>query len=105
MKLQLPFGPVEPGAVNQLNAVAATASSQLNTVATTASQPNAPSTTASQPNAQPNTAWAARCPIDFSSSSDPNAIQGMKRITRHPQLYSLGLLCLSSALLSPVKNE
>ncbi|KAJ3371301.1 CAAX prenyl protease [Kappamyces sp. JEL0680] len=47
----------------------------------------------------------ARCPMDFNygkdAANDPDAIYGMKRITRHPQLFSLGTACLSVALTSP----
>lgn len=42
------------------------------------------------------------CPIDFQFGKDrkPGEIWGMKRITRHPQLFSLGLTCISFTLAS-----
>ena len=42
----------------------------------------------------------SKCPIDFQFGKDRQAdeVWGMKRITRHPQLFSLGLTCFSFAL-------
>ncbi|KAI8896444.1 hypothetical protein BC833DRAFT_566617 [Globomyces pollinis-pini] len=42
--------------------------------------------------------YKSRCPIDFSSTKDSYEIVGMKRITRHPSLYSFGLFSFSFAL-------
>ena len=45
----------------------------------------------------------SKCPIDFEFGKDKQAgdhVWGMKRITRHPQLFSLGLTSLSFALSS-----
>ena len=45
---------------------------------------------------------SSRCPIDFEFGKEkrPGEIWGMKRITRYPQLFSLGLTCFSFALSS-----
>ncbi|KAI9350703.1 hypothetical protein BDR26DRAFT_851363 [Obelidium mucronatum] len=42
------------------------------------------------------------CPIDIAhaKSSNPNEL-GLNRVTRHPQLFSLGFLALGTALASP----
>lgn len=43
----------------------------------------------------------ARCPMDFSSAKDQDAIQGWKRVTRHPALMSFGLTFFSFAMTTP----
>jgi uncharacterized membrane protein len=48
----------------------------------------------------------SRCPIDFSPADIPaDGIYGMKRVTRHPQLWSLGLLGLGAAFGTPFATE
>jgi uncharacterized membrane protein len=50
--------------------------------------------------------FKAKCPIDFNygndRKNDPSLIWGMKRVTRHPQLFFGGLTCLSFALTTPL---
>ena len=55
--------------------------------------------------------WKVRCPFDFTDSKSKqnnhngpitiNDIHGMDRITRHPGLWSFGLIGLGSSFLSP----
>eukprot|EP00571_Detonula_confervacea_P008746 CAMPEP_0172322680 /NCGR_PEP_ID=MMETSP1058-20130122/46600_1 /TAXON_ID=83371 /ORGANISM="Detonula confervacea, Strain CCMP 353" /LENGTH=277 /DNA_ID=CAMNT_0013038491 /DNA_START=89 /DNA_END=919 /DNA_ORIENTATION=- len=46
--------------------------------------------------------WKVRCPFDFTDKKDTNApLHGLERITRHPGLWSFGLLGLGNALLIP----
>lgn len=46
--------------------------------------------------------WKVRCPFDFTDNKDTGSpVQGLERITRHPGLWSFGLLGLGSRLLVP----
>jgi uncharacterized membrane protein len=50
--------------------------------------------------------WKVRCPFDFTdkrdaAASDGSGISGLERITRHPGLWSMGLLGLGNACLVP----
>lgn len=47
--------------------------------------------------------WRVRCPFDFTDKKDDDgsSIGGLERITRHPGLWSFGLLGLGNALLVP----
>ena len=46
--------------------------------------------------------WKVRCPFDFTDNKDTNSpVHGLERITRHPGLWSFGLLGLGNALLVP----
>lgn len=46
--------------------------------------------------------WKVRCPFDFTDNKDTNSpVHGLERITRHPGLWSFGLLGLGSAFLVP----
>lgn len=46
--------------------------------------------------------WKIRCPFDFTDKKDTNSpIQGLEQISRHPGLWSFGLLGLGNALLVP----
>lgn len=52
--------------------------------------------------------WKVRCPFDFTdkrvvsdSADDGTAVRGLERITRHPGLWSLGLMGLGHACLVP----
>lgn len=64
-----------------------------------------------QNNATKSSKWKVRCPFDFTdskseqnSSNAPvtiNDIHGMDRISRHPGLWSFGLIGLGSSFLSP----
>jgi uncharacterized membrane protein len=43
-----------------------------------------------------------RCPFDFTDKKDPNtALHGVERISRHPGLWSLGLVGLGQSILAP----
>lgn len=47
-----------------------------------------------------------RCPMDFSPSDVPgHGVYGMKRVTRHPTFWSLGLLGLGTAFTTPFAPE
>jgi uncharacterized membrane protein len=50
---------------------------------------------------------AARCPIDFDARKKVagKEVAGVNRVTRHPMLWSLGLVGLGSALGSPLLTE
>jgi uncharacterized membrane protein len=53
-----------------------------------------------------NGGWKVRCPFDFTDKRDAAAadgpvISGLERITRHPGLWSIGLLGLGNACLVP----
>jgi uncharacterized membrane protein len=47
--------------------------------------------------------WKVRCPFDFTDNKnpDPNSVHGLERITRHPGLWSFGLIGLGNAFLVP----
>lgn len=50
--------------------------------------------------------WKVRCPFDFTDNHSQkgegnNQVHGLERISRHPGLWSFGLLGLGSALLVP----
>jgi NnrU protein len=51
-----------------------------------------------------------RCPFDFSSSKHQNGnlndynVHGVERITRHPGLWSFGLVCAGNAFLQPTSG-
>lgn len=46
--------------------------------------------------------WKVRCPFDFTDNKDTNSpVHGLERISRHPGLWSFGLLGLGSAFLVP----
>lgn len=46
--------------------------------------------------------WKVRCPFDFTDNKSPTSeVHGLERITRHPGLWSFGLLGLGNALLVP----
>jgi uncharacterized membrane protein len=48
------------------------------------------------------TGWKVRCPFDFTDNKDTTSpVHGLERITRHPGLWSFGLLGLGNALLVP----
>ena len=50
--------------------------------------------------------FSAKCPIDFSPKGDPSDPEyGLKRITRHPMLFSLAFLSLGSALNTKYLSE
>ncbi len=43
--------------------------------------------------------FQARCPIDFSAGDEPSdGVYGLKRVTRHPNLWSLAFVCLGTAV-------
>mmetsp|Transcript_3115 Transcript_3115/g.4154 ORF Transcript_3115/g.4154 Transcript_3115/m.4154 type:complete len:310 (-) Transcript_3115:74-1003(-) len=66
-----------------------------------------------EPQEQPRKKWKVRCPFDFTDSKSKslnatngkqksfNDLHGIDRITRHPGLWSCGLLGLGSSFLSP----
>lgn len=46
--------------------------------------------------------WKIRCPFDFTDNKDTSSpVHGLERISRHPGLWSFGLLGLGSAFLVP----
>lgn len=47
--------------------------------------------------------WKVRCPFDFTDKKDTDnsPVNGLERISRHPGLWSFGLLGLGNALLVP----
>lgn len=46
--------------------------------------------------------WKVRCPFDFTDNKDTTGpVQGLERITRHPGLWSFGLIGLGNALIVP----
>ena len=49
------------------------------------------------------TGWKVRCPFDFTDKKHPdsNSVTGLERISRHPGLWSFGLIGLGNALLIP----
>ena len=74
-----------------------------NTIATSASDTSA---TVAGPTQQTEGggggAWKVRCPFDFTDNKDTNSpVYGLERISRHPGLWSFGLLGLGSAFLVP----
>lgn len=57
---------------------------------------------AAGPAADATTGWKVRCPFDFTDKKDDaSPVHGLERITRHPGLWSFGLLGLGSAFLVP----
>ncbi|KAL7537736.1 hypothetical protein ACHAXR_009187 [Thalassiosira sp. AJA248-18] len=53
-------------------------------------------------NNQENEGWKVRCPFDFTDTKDTtqnSPVHGIERITRHPGLWSFGLLGLGNGLL------
>ena len=74
-------------------------SSEENTIATSAT---ATTNAAVQPTESGEGGWKVRCPFDFTDNKDTNSpVHGLERITRHPGLWSFGLLGLGSAFLVP----
>ena len=79
-----------------------TGANENNTIATSAA-----SQTLVGPTAQPiqsggEGGWKVRCPFDFTDNKDTNSpVHGLERITRHPGLWSFGLLGLGNAFLVP----
>jgi len=58
--------------------------------------------TIAAPEQQVEKGWKVRCPFDFTDNKDTNSpVHGLERITRHPGLWSFGLLGLGNALLVP----
>ena len=54
------------------------------------------------PEQQVEKGWKVRCPFDFTDNKDTNSpVHGLERITRHPGLWSFGLLGMGNALLVP----
>mmetsp|Transcript_24415 Transcript_24415/g.35695 ORF Transcript_24415/g.35695 Transcript_24415/m.35695 type:complete len:307 (+) Transcript_24415:22-942(+) len=59
------------------------------------------------PPSESNKKWKVRCPFDFAdsktnvNSETANNVAGLDRITRHPALWSFGLVGLGQALLIP----
>ena len=86
-KLQIPVQFVN-GSSSEENAIATSA-----TVNTSA---------AVQPAESGEGGWKVRCPFDFTDNKDTDSpVHGLERITRHPGLWSFGLLGLGSAFLVP----
>ena len=51
-------------------------------------------------------AISVRCPMDFTPVDVPaDGVYGVKRVTRHPTFWSLGLLGLGTALTTPFATE
>lgn len=71
-----------------------------NTIATSAAVVDTDATTTTAP---AQSGWKVRCPFDFTDNKDTNSpvVHGLERITRHPGLWSFGLLGLGSAFLVP----
>ena len=58
------------------------------------------------PKQAPSPAISVRCPMDFTPIDIPaDGIYGLKRVTRHPTFWSLGLLGLGTALTTPFAAE
>lgn len=50
--------------------------------------------------------FQVRCPMDFTPHDVPSdGVYGIRRITRHPTFWSLGLLGLGTALTTPFAPE
>lgn len=50
--------------------------------------------------------WQVRCPFDFTDNKETNSpVHGLERITRHPGLWSFGLLGLGNAFLVPSLSQ
>ena len=95
-KLQIPVHLVDGGSTDD------------NAAAAAAGAPTAPTAPTSGGGSQ----WKVRCPFDFSDSKSQTGVPkgtkqqadqlaGLDRITRHPGLWSFGLLGLGNALLVP----
>ena len=102
-KLQIPVHLVD-GSGSAGTATTAAAASMASTASTAPTAPAAVSGGGSQ--------WKVRCPFDFSDSQSQTGVPkgtkqqadqlaGLDRITRHPGLWSFGLLGLGNALLVP----
>lgn len=54
-----------------------------------------------------NTSGGFRCPMDFQAAKaeSQHAVYGVKRVSRHPQLWGLGIAALGTALVSPCAVE
>lgn len=52
-------------------------------------------------NTTTGTGWKVRCPFDFTDNKSSTVVSGLDRISRHPGLWSLGLVGLGQALLVP----
>ncbi|KAL7528465.1 hypothetical protein ACHAWF_002570 [Thalassiosira exigua] len=62
----------------------------------------APDLKASVPIESEERGWKVRCPFDFTDKKDPDSpVHGLERISRHPGLWTFGLLGLGNALLVP----
>jgi uncharacterized membrane protein len=49
---------------------------------------------------------SVRCPMDFTPADVPaDGVYGLKRVTRHPTFWSLGLLGLGTAMTTPLAAE
>jgi hypothetical protein len=60
----------------------------------------------SAPSASSSMKLQVRCPFDFTDKKDPNtALHGLERISRHPGLWSLGLVGLGQSILSPAMPQ
>ncbi|KAJ3076441.1 CAAX prenyl protease [Podochytrium sp. JEL0797] len=66
------------------------------------SNPSTQTTTPTTPPTSSSSGFKVLCPIDIAhmKSNNPNEL-GLRRVTRHPQLFSLGFLALGTALASP----
>ncbi len=104
-KLQIPVH-----LVNDSSSGAAAAADAKNNTATTTQVKVAPASAPAP--AAGGSQWKVRCPFDFSDSKSQTGVPkgtqqqadqlaGLDRITRHPGLWSFGLLGLGNALLVP----
>uniref|UniRef100_A0A7S3QGG0 NnrU domain-containing protein n=1 Tax=Chaetoceros debilis TaxID=122233 RepID=A0A7S3QGG0_9STRA len=73
-----------------------------------ASSPAAARTAAENSNAESSKKWKVRCPFDFTDGKSKSleggsaiTLHGVERISRHPGLWSFGLLGLGFSFLSP----
>lgn len=96
-KVQIPFHFVGNGNNNNIGAgeIQATSSS-LSVPAAISAENN------KNVEAEGGGGWKVRCPFDFTDNKDTTSpVHGLERITRHPGLWSFGLLGLGNALLVP----
>ena len=98
-KVQLPVefvgGNDDGGVDNNDNSPIATSSASV------AAGPPLPAT-AIETEQTEKSGWKVRCPFDFTDNKDTsNPVHGLERITRHPGLWSFGLIGLGNALLIP----
>lgn len=76
------------------------AANENNTIATSAAVQTAVGP--APPMEEEGGGWKVRCPFDFTDNKDTNSpVHGIERISRHPGLWSFGLLGLGSAFLVP----